>query len=447
MTIARRALQGVTYYRPELAYNGFTLFTPMAPRPSTTWLIDMHGRFLHRWKLAGWVRMHAVLLPNGNLLYGMLTPGAGPLPDNPFTGGAMVEMDWDGNIVWKYEEPAHHSHDFYRMKNGNTLITKYVTVPKDIAARVKGGFPGTERDGVMYGDAIQEITPEGKVAWEWVSYEHLDPELDPLCPIAMRLAWPLYNSLVELPDGDIMTCSPQIGSIHIIDKTTGDIKWRWGHDIIAFPHNPSMLDNGNILVFDNGRHPKSTHAFPPDYSRVVEVNPSTNEIEWEYKAPNPVDFYGTYLSGCERLPNGNTLICEGPMGRFFEVTRSKELVWEYIVPIYDSYPPPNEAQSTNVTFRAHRYGPDYPGLQGKRLDPGKLDLWNRLYGPEAFAPWGRASSGGMEGPITEEREPIEKKEPEAKEEPKPSVARPGEKAPGAAKKEERMRSRLERLGY
>ena len=130
------------------------------------------------------------------------------------------------------------------------------------------------------------------------------------------------------------------------------------------------------------------------------------------------------------------------------MTRSGELVWEYIVPIYDSYPPPNEAQSTNVTFRAHRYGPDYPGLQGKRLDPEKLDLWNHLYGPEAFGPWGRPSWGGVEGaPIAEKREPIEKKEPKAKEEPKPSVAKPGGKAPSVAKAEEAVRSRLQRLGY
>ncbi|MDP6179558.1 MAG: arylsulfotransferase family protein [Desulfatiglandales bacterium] len=355
----------------------------------------MQGRLLHRWKLHGWVRMHAVLLPNGNLLYGILTPG-GPLPDLPFTGGAVIEADWDGRIVWKYEDPDLHSHDFCRMKNGNTLVTKFVPVPKEIASRVKGGYLGAEiKGGIMYGDAIQEITPDRKVAWEWVSYEHLAPEIDVLGPICMPTFWPLFNSLVELPDGDIMVCSPQVSNIYIIERATGQIKWRWGQGLISFPHNPTLLDTGNILVFDNGRHVRANRMFPPDFSRVIEINPNTEKIEWEYRANNPVDFYSTYLSGCQRLPNGNTLICEGAMGRVFEVTPSGELAWEYIIPFTGSYPEPNPAQNTNVVFRAHRYGPDYAGLQKNRATPEKLDWWNHLYGPEGFSPLIKPTGGDM----------------------------------------------------
>ena len=68
MSSARRALQSVTEYKPHKAYPGFTLFSPMTQVPGNTWLIDMQGRFVHRWKLPGWVRLHADLLPNGNIL-------------------------------------------------------------------------------------------------------------------------------------------------------------------------------------------------------------------------------------------------------------------------------------------------------------------------------------------------------------------------------------------
>lgn len=329
-----------------------------------------------------------MLLPTGNLLFGMWDP-KGPVAHLPNSGGEMVEIDWDGTIIWRYKEPYHHSHDFARLKNGNTLITKFVPVPQDIAARVKGGIPGSEDQGTMWGDILQEIFPDGKVVWEMVAHEHLDPELDAITPIHARYDWPFWNSIVELPDGNIMTCSPCTSKITIIDKVTGDIKWRWGYPEISWPHNPSMLDNGNILLFDNGRHrPALPHVSPPDYSRVIEVNPSTGTIEWEYQSENPVDFYGTFISGCERLPNGNTLICEGPTGRFFEVTMKGEIAWEYVVPFYGgtvalgcALP---QRGPTNQTFRAHRYGPDYPGLQGKKLDAAELDLWNRLYGPDAF---------------------------------------------------------------
>ena len=446
MSFARRALQSVTLYRPDKTYNGFTLFTPMTGSPSNTWLIDMQGRLLHRWKLAGWVRMQAVLLPTGNLLYAIWNP-EGPFREVPFAGGEIVEADWDGNIVWRYSEPYMDSHDWVRMKNGNTLIQKYMPVPKDIAAKVKGGIPRSEREGVMWGYCLQEITPDKKVAWEWLSYEHLDPELDALTPLCPRCFWPLWNSLVELPDGNIMTCSPYTDNITMIDKTTGDIKWRWGKAIISFAHNPSLLDNGNILLFDNGRYGPT-----PTHSRVIEVNPSTNQIEWEYKADNPVDFYSNYIGGCERLPNGNTLICEGSMGRLFEVTANGEMVWEYIVPFYARHAVAGwggiDIGMSNSTFRTHRYGPDYPGLQGNKLTPEKLDLWNRLYGPEAFGTVGRPFWPGMGAiSVAKKGEPLEKKEVEAEEEPKPSAARPRGEIPSATQKEEKVRSRLERLGY
>jgi len=409
----------------------------MVPVPSDTWLIDMQGRFVHRWKLPGWIRLHAVLLPNGNLLCGLADPDA-PFADLPFAGGEIVELDWDGNVVWRYVDPLLDCHDRAPLKNGNIMVNKYVKVPQDIAAKVKGGLPGTERDGVMWGYVMQEINRKGEVVWEWLSYEHLDPELDALTPMGIRFIWPGWNSIIETPDGRIMTCSFNTSYLHIIDRKTGDVQWRWGQGIIAFPHNPTMLDNGNVLVLDNGRSRYSW--WPPDWSRVIEVNPNTNEIEWEYKDDNPVDFHTPYIGGCQRLPNGNTLICEGAMGRLLEVTPKGEIVWEYIVPFYAERKDTIYGMS-NCTFRCLRYGPDYPGLQGKKLDPEKLDLWNRLYGPEAFSPYAKPSWAGEErSAIEEERAAMEKRAPQVDyKESAPSVGKPGE--------EDKTASRLEMLGY
>jgi hypothetical protein len=77
-----------------------------------------------------------------------------------------------------------------------------------------------------------------------------------------------------------------------------------------------------------------------DYSRVIEFDPLRLEIVWEYKQPyhrEPGEegdrkFFSTFISNVQRLPNGNTLICEGNMGRVFEVTRKGKIVWEYIAP-------------------------------------------------------------------------------------------------------------------
>ena len=456
MSIARGL--GLTIYKPEKAYNGFTLFTPSCREPGITWLIDMEGRFVHRWQLPEVVRLHAELLPAGNLLAGTSSGKPKELEDladstsekrrspdsskkRPFkslhAGGQAVELDWDSNIVWRYADPYLNHHDRIRMKNGNTMIHKFVPVPKDIQVKVKGGFPGTDEE-IMWGDIYQELNPDGKVVWDWIAHEHLDPELDPLHHMSPRTQWSTSNALVELPDGNIMASCQFISRVYIIDKVTGDIKWRWGYPESTFQHNPTLLDNGNILLLDNRRWMPWTSVC---YSRVVEVNPTTQEIEWEYVAENPREFFTGVMGGCQRLPNGNTLICEAVCGRLFEVTTSGETVWEYINPFYDWHPFNPLFGRTNMVHRAYRYSPDYPGLQGKKIGPEKLDLWNQLYATKASGAWTKATWGTMERTHLEgERATIEGKVSPAKyEESKPSVGQPG---PG-----KKMRSRLENLGY
>jgi len=246
-------LTGFRYHVSSRAYDGYTLFAPLGG--PGVWLIDMEGNFVHHWDVEHGAGPHGVLLPNGNLLF------AGATPDNPIAdlgggGGELLEIDWNGNVVWRYDDPYMH-HDFQRLANGNTMILRWVKTPRDISARVKGGMPGTEMDGELWSDCFREITPGG-------------------------------------------------------------------------------------------------------------------EIVWEFKEDLALKYYSSFISGCQRLPNGNTLICEGTLGRFIEVTPDKEVVWEYISPFYNRKIP--WLGLANLVFRAHRYGPDYPGLKGKDLTPGRLEL-------------------------------------------------------------------------
>jgi len=63
---------------------------------------------------------------------------------------------------------------------------------------------------------------------EWLSYEHLDTEIDIMCPFCPRAEWTWTNSCFVLPNGDVLTTMRHIDTLGIIDKKTGDIKWRWG---------------------------------------------------------------------------------------------------------------------------------------------------------------------------------------------------------------------------
>jgi hypothetical protein len=127
-----------------------------------------------------------------------------------------------------------------------------------------------------------------------------------------------------------------------------------------------MLENGNVLVYDNGFHPQGLAL---NFSRVVEVDWKKNEMVWSYEGPEggalKMLLYSPMHSNCQRLPNGNTLVCEGMTGRIFEVTVRHSLVWEYV----NSFPgpehprTPGESRSYPV-YGAYRYGHDYPGLSG-----------------------------------------------------------------------------------
>jgi outer membrane protein assembly factor BamB len=113
-----------------------------------------------------------------------------------------------------------------------------------------------------------------------------------------------------------------------------------------------LLPNGNILVYDNGSH-SANHALP--FSRVVEVDPKTNQVVWEYFDNPAYNFFSPYISGARRLPNGNTLITEGMFGRMFQVTPEGDVVWEYINPHYSE---DSEGAVANRVFRATHYLPE-----------------------------------------------------------------------------------------
>jgi hypothetical protein len=95
---------------------------------------------------------------------------------------------------------------------------------------------------------------------------------------------------------------------------------------------------GNILIFDNqgqGGYPPA-QTDPLAGTRVVEINPVTKQIVWQYSGRTSQhtdwSFYSPIVGSAQRLPNGNTLIDEGTDGRVFQVTPAGDIVWEYISP-------------------------------------------------------------------------------------------------------------------
>ena len=349
----RKRITGLTEHDPSKAFEGYTLFSPYGR--TTTYLVNMDGEIVHEWETGYQPGNWGYLLENGNLLYAGNTRKA-PVP---FAGGGglVMELDWDGKVVWQYEDVNQH-HDISRAANGNTLILGWDPVPEEMTASVQGGEPGTELNGRIYGDYIHEVTPSGDVVWEWHAHEALDVTVDILCPLHERHEWTHANTCTALPDGNILTSFRHLNTIGIIDRQTGGWVWKLRDIRLGHQHDPSLLENGNILVFANGYHDLEAHPS----SKVIEIDPRTNEFVWEYRSKPAWQFSSHFISSAQRLPNGNTLVCEGATGRMFEVTMDHEIVWEFVNPLFAEHP---RHGSVNCAFRARRYAPDHPGLAGR----------------------------------------------------------------------------------
>jgi len=394
---------GVTVYKPDKCYGGYTVVNPY--RSELIFLIDMLGRVVNVWRAdpdrigESWFMRR---LSNGNwmnLVYyipsdasatGRLYPG---LTSDFRIENAVIEQDWDGNVVWRYDAPEGWlaNHDMQRLENGNTLILmeERVNAP---------AISGKEMSDKFF----IEVDPTGEIVWRWSSVEHFDQfGYSDTCRRLMYeqggSIW-LTNTLSVLPGntlaekdsrfakGNILSSQRNTNYVYIVDKGSGRIVWTWGAGPgeLVGQHQPVMLDNGNILIYDNG----GEAGYPPrcrPYTRLVEVRPLSGEIVWQY-AHEPTTFkpmskfFSSSWGSVQRLPNGNTFSLDTHKGRLFEVTPYGEIVWEYISPF-------TWGRGISVLeggmFRAYRYGydqvpevdPYYPNTDGHLgVAPCEIDI-------------------------------------------------------------------------
>ena len=143
---------GLTHHRPQHSFKGYTLVVPSGG--DSVYLVDMQGRFVHRWSFVDFVPAKSELLANGNLLVmavdKALKPGPRPElgdPPEPFqtrirrlgaNSSRLLEVTWEGEVVWDYENTAIH-HDWKRLPNCNTIFPAWVEMPEELTKRVKGG--------------------------------------------------------------------------------------------------------------------------------------------------------------------------------------------------------------------------------------------------------------------------------------------------------------------
>ena len=202
------------------ACPGLTLFSPMEG-DGIVYLISLDGRLVHTWKMPYPPGLYGYLTEKSTLFYNGKIPNDTFLGKAPFKGGAALEADWNGKVLWEVRHPNHH-HDGRLLRNGNVLLLCATELPDDVAKKVQGGRPGTEEKGKIWADYLVEMTKDGRTVWEWRSWEHLDPANDTITEIqGDRSEWTHGNALMEHPDGDLLVSFREISTIIKIERRTG----------------------------------------------------------------------------------------------------------------------------------------------------------------------------------------------------------------------------------
>jgi hypothetical protein len=310
----------------------------------------------------------AIKLPNGNALLicwewidekEAVAQGRRPetVKDSHLQPDCLVEIKptgrTTGDVVWEWRSWDHLIQDLDRTRPNHGKVAEH---PERIDVNY------------MHGDDDQASPPKD---------QQRRPRKEP--------DWMHVNAVAYNADLDqVVVSSPHFCEIWIIDHGTtteearghtggrwgkgGDLLYRWGNprayrhgtkldQRLFFQHNiqwipKGLSGEGHLLVFNNGGG-----RSPVEYSSVDEFMPPTDpagnylrgergtfgpaEALWSYTAPDKKDFDSWFISGAQRLPNGDTLINAGANGIVFEVTPERDTVWKFSNPIKNIPPPRN----------------------------------------------------------------------------------------------------------
>lgn len=425
------------------SYNGYTLFPPSSGKTTylvdncgyqvNSWTSEYKAG-LSAYLLENGNLIRTAKLQNNNFTGG----GSGGRVELFNWEGDLI---WSYNLS---NSQYYQHHDIEPLPNGNVLILAWEAIPQAaaIAGGRSSSLVSTAGVASTYIVEIEPVNEtEGNIVWEWRLWDHtiqdIEPNIDNFGVISEHpelvdvnySAFPLVADWVHVNAIDynaeldqIILSSRDFNELWIIDHSTsteeaaghtggnqgkgGDLLYRWGnpisyqrgttqdqqlfgqHDAHWIPD--SLVDGGKIMVFNNGiNRPQGEYStidiiappLTPEGAYTIETGQAfgPSELSWQY-TENAPSFYSSRISGAQRLPNGNTYICEGNSGRFFEVDPEGNKTWEYINPVKGGFPVQQGFMGIfqNEVFRSYRYSVDYPAFEGKELIPGD---------PVELSPW------------------------------------------------------------
>ncbi len=293
----------------------------------TALLIDADGEVVHRWSYdydALWpdLRVHANAAGRGKWRRAHLYPNGDILAIHEGIG--MIKLDRESRLLWEYPGRTHHDMDVLADGTIWTLAREATVIP-----RVNPDVPSMD-------DFLVELDANGRERRRISVLECIENGARPELLERMTHERDLFHTnSIEVLDGSLAERVPafaagnllismrHLDAIAVVDPDARELVWALT-GAFRFQHDPTVLDNGNLLLFDNrGRGEAST---------IYELDPATGETAWSYRGTAEHPFYSKTCGTAYRLAGGNTLITESDAGRAFEVTPEGELVWEFFNP-------------------------------------------------------------------------------------------------------------------
>ena len=366
--------------------GGYILLAPLGSNDVN--VMDRQGKTKFQWPGERRPGNSVYLLDDGSLLKTGSLGRRGPHGfDAGGAGGVVEKISISGEVVWRLDwvsEKHLQHHDIEPLPNGNLLLIAWERKTREECLAI-GRHESLLPEGELWVDAILEIKPTGnsggEVVWRWSAWDHLVQDLDPKKPnhgspskypekadinhvsLRSRLLgkadWMHTNSVDYNAELDQIILSVHgFDEVWIIDHSTSGaenpgILWRWGNpqaychgsdaDQELFKqHDAQWIQKGrpgedNILIFNNGQ------GRAGNYSTVLEIKSplekdgtyrrqasgAFEEAQQIWKYGERGQFFSPNISGAERLPGGNTLICSGANGTIFEVTPEGEQGWKH----------------------------------------------------------------------------------------------------------------------
>jgi hypothetical protein len=288
-------------------------------------------------------------MPNGDLVVIGVNRPVGPGRGLRDEDRYVLRLDWNGREVWRRELPLHH--DLVPLPDGDFLALMLTyelreelhptrPIRDDLVTRLSDRGEIEEKRSIF--EVFRANPEELSLRIPKPKPDSGDDYLDLIHANTIQLIdWPHLTDRHEIyAPGNVIWTSRHQDVVAIVEWESNRLLWSWGQGELTGPHEGRVLANGNILVLDNGT---KRHG-----SRVIEIDPMSQQVVWEYRGESPKDFYTSGRGGVQRLVNGNTLITESTKARAFEVTPDGRIVWEFLNPHVD-------AENKRLTFRRMRH--------------------------------------------------------------------------------------------